>query len=182
MQRTMAKRATDVAKAGRRGRPPKYGRPSQVVALTLPQEAIDALGRLHSDLGWAIVTLVEKNSHPQPPEAPLGHAELVEIGDGQKLIVVNSDMLKSIPGVQLVPLSATQSFLALDPLRGMADLELAVVDRLEEPTASGRERQAVGRLRNQLRKWRHDPHLQFVSRSIIMVSKRRLPGRRESAP
>ena len=173
MLRTMAKRAADLSHASRRGRPPKYGRPSQVVALTLPQEVVDALGRLHTDLGWAIVTLVEKTSHPAPPTSPLGHADLVEIGDGQRLIVVNSTMLRSIPGVQLVPLSETQAFLALDPGRGMADLELAVADRLEQPTPSGHERQALIRLRDQLRKWRRDPHFQFQSRSIILVSKRR---------
>jgi hypothetical protein len=173
MRRKMAKRQADTSPASRRGRPPKYGRPSQVVALTLPQEVVDALGRLHTDLGWAIVTLVEKTSHPAPPASPLGHAALVEIGDGQRLIVVNSAMLRSIPGVQLVPLSQTQAFLALDPGRGMADLELAVVDRLEQPTTSGRERQALARLRAQLRKWRRDPHLQFLTRSIILVAKRR---------
>lgn len=172
----MAKRAAESSQAGRRGRPPKYGRPSQVVALTLPQEVVDALGRIHTDLGWAIVTLVEKTSHSAPPTSPLAHAELVEIGDGQRLIVVNPAMLGSMPGVQLVPLSETQAFLALDPGRGMADLELAVVDRLEQPATSGRERQALLRLRGQLRKWRRDPHLQFLARSIILVTKRRPHG------
>ncbi len=43
----------------KRGRPPKFGRPSEVVALTLPEEVVSGLRRLHPDLAWAVVTLVE---------------------------------------------------------------------------------------------------------------------------
>jgi hypothetical protein len=143
------------------------------VAVTLPREAVDALRRLHSDLGWAIVTLVEKTSRARP-RVPSRDADLVEIGDGQFLIVVNTALFHSLPGVRMVPLSATQAFLALDPNRGMADLELAVLDRLEHLKAPNRERRAVARLGDQLRKWRRDAHLQFLTRSIIIVAKRRL--------
>ena len=129
---------------------------------------------LHLDLGWAIVALVEKSRRTPPPVSPIVDAELVEIGDGQRLIVINSAIFRALPGVQMVPLSGTQAFLALEPGRGMADLELAVLDRLERPLTSDRERQALVRLRDQLRKWRRDPHLQFQGRSIILVSKRQV--------
>ena len=155
-----------------RGRPPKYGRPSQVVAVTLPQETVAALERLHSDLGWAIVTLVEKTRGAGPPKSSASDVQLVEIGDGQFLIVVKSAMFHLLPGVQMVPLSATQAFLALDSGRGMADLELAVRDRLEQLKTPSRERRAIARLGDQLRKWRRDPHLQMHSRSIVIVAKR----------
>src|SRR5437762_3311080 len=46
----------------RRGRPSKFGRPSQVVALTLPEEAIQRLRKVHRDLGWAIVKLLDEGS------------------------------------------------------------------------------------------------------------------------
>jgi hypothetical protein len=144
------------------------------VAVTLPQEVIDTLHGLHSDLGWAIVALVEKSRRISPPASPIVDAELVEIGDGQRLIVVNSAIFRALTGVQMVPLSGTQAFLALEPGRGMADLELAVLDRLERPVTSDRERSALVRLRDQLRKWRRDPHLQFQVRSIILVSKRQV--------
>lgn len=144
------------------------------MAVTLPQEAVEALRRLHSDLGWAIVTLVEKTSRARSPRPPSRDADLVEIGDGQFLIVVNTALFHSLPGVRMVPLSATQAFLALDPNRGMADLELAVLDRLEHLKAPSRERRAVARLGDQLRKWRRDAHLQFLTQSIIIVAKRRL--------
>ena len=44
----------------RRGRPPKYGTPSRIVAMTLPADVVDELEGLHDDLGWAIVRLVEQ--------------------------------------------------------------------------------------------------------------------------
>jgi hypothetical protein len=142
-----------------------------VVAVTLPQEVIETLRGLHSDLGWAIVSLVEK-TRPAGPATPPSDAELVEIGDGHRLIVVPPATLRALPGVQMIPISGTQAFLALEPGRGMADLELAVVDRLERPVGSERERIALTRLRDQLRRWRRDPHLQFQSRSIILVARR----------
>ena len=45
----------------RRGRPSKFGRPSQVVALTLPEDVLRGLRKVHSDVGWAIVSLLEKS-------------------------------------------------------------------------------------------------------------------------
>ena len=54
-----------------RGRPPKFGRPSQVVALTLPQDVLHALRTVHRDLGWAIVRLVESSLGANVASAPL---------------------------------------------------------------------------------------------------------------
>ena len=79
-----------------RGRPPKYGRPSQIVALTLPRTVVQALERLHRDLGWAIVSLVE-NTRLAPPARSTADAQLVQIGHGQS-IIVESTNLRSIPG------------------------------------------------------------------------------------
>jgi hypothetical protein len=141
-----------------------------VVAITLPQHVVQTLGRVHSDLGWAIVSLVEKTRTGRRPGSP--DVQLVEVGDGQFLIVVNSALFHALPGVQLVPFSATQAFLALDPGRGMNDLELAVRDRLEQLRVRNRERSAVAQLGRQLKKWRCDPALHSHARSIIIVSKR----------
>lgn len=156
-----------------RGRPPKYDRPSQVVAVTLPVDVVKALSRLHSDIGWAIVSLVEKTrangeASPSPEDA-----QLVEIGAHESLIVVTSDILRSLPGVQMIALSDTQSFLALEPGCGMSDLEIAVIDRIEHLRAGNAERVALERLRAQLRKWRRDPRLRFHARSLIIVERKR---------
>jgi hypothetical protein len=158
----------------KRGRPPKYGRPAKVVALTLPAEVVETLQRINPDLGWAVVSLAEKSSRAQRPAPSLEEVHLVEVGAGQSLIVVDSARFQGLPGVQTVPLSATQAFLALDAGRGMADLELAVLDRLERLPASSDERLGWERLRDRLRRWRRDRHLRFENRSIIIVTRERM--------
>ena len=165
--RTRAAGRTEVLRP--RGRPPKYGRPSQVVAVTLPQQVVETLGRLHTDLGWAIVSLVERTR--RAASADSRDVQLVEVGDNQFLIVVNAAIFRTLPGVQIVPLSAEQAFLALAPGRGMTDLELAVRDRLEKLKGQSRERRAMTLLGDRLKEWRRDPRLRPESRSIIIVSR-----------
>lgn len=167
---------------GRRGRPQKYGSPSKIVALTLPEDVVNDLQAIHKDLGWAIVRVVEQCHRRGTSMAEMGkrgrlahepervaEVELVSVGSGQALIVVNSAVVRSLPGVQLIPLSETQAFLALDPGKGMADLELAVLDRLEELPEGSRERPAIEALLGKLRRWRRDSQLVFHPRAIILV-------------
>jgi len=154
----------------RRGRPPKYGQPGRVVALTLPEDVLKALRAVHSDLGWAIVALVEKTRRRPVPRAP-AETQLVEVGAGQSLIVINPHVFRQLPGVQIVPLTDSQAFLAFEPGRGLADLELAVSDRVEF-LRQGPEHAALTRLLRQLRAWRRDSRLAFENRSIIIVQRR----------
>jgi hypothetical protein len=166
-----------------RGRPPKYGKPSRIVAVTLPEEVVETLGKLHGDLGWAIVTLAAEHkrragSRRGPAAKPskrasAAEAALVSVGSGQSLIVVNTSTVRSLPGVQMIPISETQALLALEPGKGMADLELAVLDRLERLSPRSPERRAISELLTKLRKWRHDDTLSFHSRSIILVARQR---------
>jgi hypothetical protein len=154
-----------------RGRPPKYGQPAKVVAVTLPTDTIEALQRIHADLGWAIVSLVDAargmaGRTPRPRTA-----ELVEIGSGHSLIVIPAIGVRRVPGVQMVPLTEGQAFLALEPGRGMADLELAVTDLLEEARLSTRDRETLTSLASQLRRWRRDRRLAFTTRTIIVASR-----------
>jgi len=155
----------------RRGRPHKYGRPSQVVAVTLPQEVIETLRASHSDLGWAIVKLVERTTTPRIPQ-PGADVQLVEVGDGASLIVVNPELIQNVPTVQMVPLSEHEAFLALEPGRGMADLEIAVLDQIERLKSGTPERRAAERLLHQLRAWRRDAKLTFQPRAIILVTRK----------
>lgn len=155
----------------RRGRPHKYGRPSQVVALTLPREVVETLRASHSDLGWAIVKLVEKTSsrHTRQQGADV---QLVDVGDSASLIVLNPALIQNLPTVQMVPLSDHEAFLALEPGRGMADLEISVLDQIERLKPGTPERRAAERLRQQLRAWRRDTKLTFQARSIILVTRK----------
>jgi len=96
-------------------------------------------------------------------------AELVRIAERRSLIVVNRSEFSRLPGVTIVPVSASRAFLALAPGLGMSDLELVVSDRLEDDALDERERKALTRLRAQLRRWRRDRSLRFHTRAIIEV-------------
>jgi hypothetical protein len=158
------------AAAGKRGRPPKFGRPSQVVALTLPEEVIAGLRKIDADLAWAVVRIFEGETR-RAPAAPADRTvvRLVRVAERRSLIVVSRGEFTRLPGVMMIPVSASRAFLALEPGLGMSDLELAVTDRLEEEAIDERERKALTRLRAQLRRWRRDRALRFHTRAIIEV-------------
>jgi hypothetical protein len=156
----------------KRGRPSKFGRPSQVVALTLPEDTIDRLRRVHRDIGWAIVSLLDRQPDRPPQERRAQpDVELVTVAGRRSLIVVNQEAIKNLPGVNIIPLSGARAFLALDIDRGMSDLELAVTDRLADSIVGRRERQALSALRSQLSAWRRDPELTVHTRAIIVVER-----------
>jgi hypothetical protein len=153
----------------RRGRPPKFGQPGEVVAVTLPGEVIRGLRRINPDLGWAIVALYEMQNPEPPAERPARPgAELVAVGPRRRLIVVRRSLIGALPGVSVVPFDRDRAFLALEPGHGLVDLELAVIDRLDSDVVEERERRGLKELRLLLRKWRRDPDLRFETRAIIV--------------
>ena len=136
---------------------------------------IRGLERLDADLGWAIVRLFEKGltSRATSRRRPDPDSELVNVANGSSLIVVNRGVFKKLPGIDLIPLHGDRAFLALSPDAGVAGIELAVVDRLADPSVGERERAALIELRAQVRRWRRDPALRCKTRSIIVVERRR---------
>lgn len=167
MRRQSADRAPD--HLPKRGRPPKFGRPGHVVSVTLPDDTLQALNRVDPDTGWAIVKLLDREPRSVKGEVREPDVELIQIGARRSLIVVSRSVFKVLPGVNLIPLNETRAFLALDPGRGMSDLELAVIDRLSDGSIDIREREALESLRAKLGSWRRDHGLVFHSRSIIVV-------------
>jgi hypothetical protein len=163
----------------KRGRPSKFGRPSCVVALTLPTDVVRGLRKMDTDLGWAIVGMFEKRPARTAASPAERDADLVTIADRKSLIVVNRETFKHLPGIHVVPLHGNKAFLAMDAGRGLTDLEIAVVDRLDEAVDPG-ERKALSKLRSQLKNWRRDRGLRFQSRAIIVVEHRRHPKSRAS--
>lgn len=160
---------------GKRGRPQKFGRPSQFVALTIPNDVLQWLRTIHSDPGWAIVSLHERlrsNTAPKTPAA-MGDAELVQLTARQALIVVNPSTFRRVKGISILPMAHGRAFLALQNGQGVADLELAILDRLEDEAVSGLEREALIRVREQLKEWRSSGSWRVTSRSIILVERRR---------
>jgi hypothetical protein len=154
----------------KRGRPSKFGRPSRLVAITLPQEVIRGLRKIHPDLAWAIVAQFEKRG-PMPSGNPRADAELVDIGERESLIVINREVFKRLPGVNIVRLAADRAFLALEPGCGVGDLEAAVLDRLDSAAAGSLERHALLHFRGQLRGWRRNRAFRFHTRAIIVVER-----------
>ena len=147
-----------------------------MVAITLPEEVVLGLRRLHPDLAWAIVTLFKKTAKSRTfSPRPADEAELVAVGGHRSLIVVPRQLFADLdlPGVNILPLHDDRAFLALQPGRGMADLELAVHDRLGEPSLGRREATALKRLRAQLKAWRTDRNLRCETRAIIVIERGR---------
>ena len=175
----------DRPQARARGRPPKFGRPARLVAITLPTDVVAWLEMLDPDIARAIVRLhdVAVNRGPRAtPPAP-GWAELADIGEGRGLIVVDPALVRGLTGVAAIPFGPGRAFLALEPSWTMADLELSVVDCLQGDFKDPAKHRALAAFREQLRSWRTDPETTADTRAIIITgkkSKRRPTGLRPS--
>jgi hypothetical protein len=152
----------------RRGRPPKFGRPATLLTLTLPDDVIAWLKSLHRDPAWAVVRLFER-ANRRPREAP-ALAELVQLPERRALIMVNTKALSTLPGAAIIQLADGRGFLALEAGKGVADLELLVIDRLEAAGTTASEREALAALRERLRQWRKQG-VKFESRAIIVANR-----------
>lgn len=164
----------------RRGRPLKFGRPARLLALTLPHDVVGALRRIHPDPAWAVVSLYEElargDRRPRPAQRP--SLELAQVSPHSALIVVDPRAIRSGPGMSVVPVAAGRAFLAFQEGRGLADLELAVLDRLRDPKTGSALRRELSVLHRQIREWRHSRRYRFSTRSIILVERVRRPRRK----
>ncbi len=158
------------AAEGKRGRPLKFGRPAQLVTLTLPDDVVNWLSTVDADLGWAVVKLHERTLKTENKRQN-SLAELVQLPGQRALILVKPEPFQNLKGISIIPLADGRGFLALDAGRGVADLELAVIDRLEAKSLSAAERAALQLLRGQLKQWRQDG-IEFESRSIIVARRK----------
>jgi CRP-like cAMP-binding protein len=153
----------------RRGRPLKFGRPSRTIAVTLPKDTIAALHAKNPDLASAIVALVDKRlataieRRTQPP------VTLAHTGRRQSLIVVDPTVVSALPGCTLMRISPNRAFITLGPGAGLADLEVAVLDRLTEANVNERERRGLQLLRQSVKRWRKDAQIQVYPRAIVVL-------------
>lgn len=164
----------------RRGRPHKFGRPSQVVALTLPLDVVEGLRSMHADLAWAIVRLVERSAHGPAArrrrEASATPAELVELSGARALIVVQPRVFAGLRGVSTIPLADGRAFLAFEDRGGIADLEVAILDRIDELPQRSDQRRELAQVRDLVKTWRRESGLVFRTSHIIVAEN--LSGRR----
>jgi hypothetical protein len=98
-------------------------------------------------------------------------AELVQLSRRRSLIVVNPGILRRVNGVTLLPLAVGRALIALEPGKSAADLELAILDRLESVTSGSQEEAELTRLRLSLRRWRGLDGMTFRARTIIVVER-----------
>ena len=158
----------------KRGRPQKFGRAAQLISLTLPADVLEWLTTMDDDIGWAIVKLHERATKARGGQCEV--AQLVRFPGDRALIMVRATLFKDMPGVSLIPLSDGRAFLALEHGKGVADLELFVLDRLDDKTVDATERTALNKLRQLLKQWRQEG-VRFESRSIVVAHRRKGPLR-----
>lgn len=158
----------------KRGRPPKFGREADLVSLTLPRDVIDWLAAIDDDLGWAIVRLHERATKSRRTDGDV--AQLLRFPGERALIVVRAELFKDMPGVSLIPLAEGRAFLAMEMGKGVADLELFVLDRIDDPRVDATERAALNSLRLQLKRWRQEG-VRFEARSIVIAHHKKGPPR-----
>lgn len=157
----------------RRGRPLKFGRASQLVSITLPVDVINWLTSIDDDLGWALVKVHERTTRTKVK--PNEVAGLVQLPGNRALILVRPDLFTNLNGVSLIPLADGRAFLALDATKGVADLEVAVLDRLDGRPLPKEQRAALLRMRQLLKQWRQEG-IVFESRAIVVAQR---PGSTE---
>ena len=158
------------------GRPQKYGRPSQAVTVTLPEDVIARLSAIDADLGRAIVALAEHRSPRRPPA--IRPAELASYGNHAVIVVMPVKALKRLAGVQLVPIGNGRALISLEHPRSIPQLELQLRDATDQDGVNGSERKTLEAIAQILREARRSERVTVKERTIIVLeSKRRRRAR-----
>jgi hypothetical protein len=152
------------------GRPPKYGRPSRAVTVTLPEDVLERLSAVDADLGRAIVSVAQYRT-PRRSRA-IRRAELTSYGNHAVIIVTPVKALKRIPGVQLIPIGNGRALISLDEAQSLPKFELQLRDAVERSDA-GPERETLAAIADILRRSRLSRGVDLEQRTIIVLESRR---------
>jgi hypothetical protein len=155
----------------RRGRPMKYGRASRAVTLTLPEDVLTRLQAVDTDLGRAIVSLVERQRKSERPT--VRPAEVAAYGNHAVIVVTPARVLRRLPGVQLVPVGNGRALISLDHPRSTSQLELDVRDAIEHTDVTEPERQTLEAIADILRRARRSRRISIEERTIIVLDAKR---------
>lgn len=156
----------------RRGRPRKFGEPSRVVALTLPEAVIEALRAVDDDLGRAVVRVMQ----PRLAERRHAAAEVSAYGDRAVILVPPSSTLTDRTGVELVPLSDGRALISFDQRLSVQEIELRVCDAVDDPALPAGDRAMFEALARILREARRSGSVALRERSIIVLQRTRGRG------
>ena len=94
----------------RRGRPPKFTRPSRTITVTLPEDVLTSLAELDTDMGRAIVRLTMTASNGSSSRG----VEVATFGSRAVIVVPPTKLLKQLPRVELVPLADGRALISID--------------------------------------------------------------------
>jgi hypothetical protein len=92
----------------------------------------------------------------------------VRFPGNRALILVRAGLFNEMPGVSPISLTDGRAFLALEAGKGVADLSVFVLARIDDQKIDAAEREALVELRALLKQWRQDG-IRFESRSIIVA-------------
>ena len=151
-----------------RGRPRKFRGPSRSLALTLPNDVIDALHAVDPDLSRAIVRLVQTSV----PGALRPAAEITKYGKHAVINVPSTRALETQIGVELVPLPDGRALVSFDDGLSIAELELRIGDVLAERGVEGEARPTFEALAEILRHARRSDTVAVHLRRIIVLEYR----------
>jgi hypothetical protein len=153
------------------GRPPKYGRASRAVTVTLPDDVIARLATIDVDLGRAIVALAERRTpkHARPPRP----AEIASYGKHAVIVVTPVRALRRLAGVQLVPIGNGRALIALGRSHSIPGLELQIGDVIAGNGVSADERRALTAIADILRRTRRSRGVSLEERMIIVLESAR---------
>ena len=159
----------------RPGRPPKYGRPSRAVTMTLPEDVIRRLQAIDPDVGRAVVSVVERRTPASSRRTR--SAELSPFGSRAVILVLPRKSIRRLPGVQLVPVANGRALISLDAPESVAELELYVRDALARPDVDNGERRALKELATILTDARQSVRVAIKTRTIIVLEPKRRRAR-----
>jgi len=89
------------------------------------------------------------------------------------IVVSPANVLKRLPGVQLVPVGNGRALISLAPSNSIAQLELAVRDAVENKESSSAERATLKAIADVLQGARRSRDVSLEQRTIIVLERRR---------
>jgi hypothetical protein len=92
--------------------------------------------------------------------------DVMRVGRRESLIIVNPTLLLTLGDCIFLRLAPDRAFSALKPTGTLADLALAVADRLEDADVTREQRAA---LRRALRTWRQDRKVRVTHKAIVIL-------------
>lgn len=152
------------------GRPAKFGEPSRVVTMTLPERVLERLAMIDSDRAKAIVKATDA---AMPAEREVGGdpiRELVIDKDRSLIAVPNCRQLRAIPWLTLIEIGPGYHLLSIRSGIPIEKLEVTIGDLLDEKSdMTDSEREILGSLLRHLRVPRRNHAVQ--KEEILVIDK-----------